>query len=298
MGGVAHIAVKDENETTVIVGRAVGSRARVRQEVLDGLNGERLGEGLGGHWVQAFYLRSQVDMAGGAVEVEVADGEVTLRDANAQERAAFPVRHGSLTTRARQDRTDEEPHSVKTCLVVDDSRVIRKVARRILEDLGFETAEAADGVEAMAWCRTTMPEAILLDWNMPVMERAGIPKAAAPRPRRRTGRWCCSAPPRTISTTSPAPSRPEPNEYIMKPFDGDIISRQIRTRSGCSYEAGRRRNGSHNWTSMPASGVITCRITRPIQSKPGWRRWRGARDSPTWTRPARGGCASRARRPG
>ena len=59
---------------------------------------------------------------------------------------------------------------MKTCLVVDDSRVIRKVARRILEDLGFEIAEAADGVEAMAWCRTTMPEAILLDWNMPVMD--------------------------------------------------------------------------------------------------------------------------------
>ena len=59
---------------------------------------------------------------------------------------------------------------MKTCLVVDDSRVIRKVARRILEDLGFEIAEAADGVEAMAWCRTSMPEAILLDWNMPVMD--------------------------------------------------------------------------------------------------------------------------------
>ena len=59
---------------------------------------------------------------------------------------------------------------MKSCLVVDDSRVIRKVARRILEDLGFETAEAGDGVEALAWCRTAMPDAILLDWNMPVMD--------------------------------------------------------------------------------------------------------------------------------
>jgi CheY-like chemotaxis protein len=39
-------------------------------------------------------------------------------------------------------------HAVKTCLVVDDSRVIRKVARRVLEDIGFEIAEAADGMEA------------------------------------------------------------------------------------------------------------------------------------------------------
>jgi two-component system chemotaxis response regulator CheY len=44
---------------------------------------------------------------------------------------------------------------LKTCLVVDDSRVIRKVARRILEELGFEVAEASDGAEALAWCRST-----------------------------------------------------------------------------------------------------------------------------------------------
>ena len=59
--------------------------------------------------------------------------------------------------------------AMRTCLIVDDSRVIRKVARRILEDLGFEIAEAADGMEALAWCRAAMPDAILLDWNMPVM---------------------------------------------------------------------------------------------------------------------------------
>ena len=58
---------------------------------------------------------------------------------------------------------------MKTCLVVDDSRVIRKVARRILEDIGFYIAEASDGAEALTWCRSAMPEAILLDWNMPVM---------------------------------------------------------------------------------------------------------------------------------
>ena len=38
---------------------------------------------------------------------------------------------------------------MKTCLVVDDSRVIRKVARRILENLQFEVIEANDGLEAL-----------------------------------------------------------------------------------------------------------------------------------------------------
>jgi len=48
---------------------------------------------------------------------------------------------------------------MKMCLVVDDSRVVRKVARRILEALDFETAEASDGAEALAFCRTAMPDA-------------------------------------------------------------------------------------------------------------------------------------------
>jgi len=63
----------------------------------------------------------------------------------------------------------KEPSAPKLCLVVDDSRVIRKVARRILEDLGLEVAEAGDGVEALAWVRAAVPDVILLDWHMPVM---------------------------------------------------------------------------------------------------------------------------------
>jgi two-component system chemotaxis response regulator CheY len=111
---------------------------------------------------------------------------------------------------------------VRTCLVVDDSRVIRKVARRILEDLGYEVAEAADGMEALAWCRAAMPDAILLDWNMPVMNGLDFllklreePGGAAP-----TVVFC------TVEN-DPAHIREAldagANEYIMKPFDGDII---------------------------------------------------------------------------
>jgi FOG: CheY-like receiver len=59
---------------------------------------------------------------------------------------------------------------MKTCLVVDDSSVIRKVARRILEGLEFEIVEAEDGEQALDACRRHLPDAILLDWNMPKMD--------------------------------------------------------------------------------------------------------------------------------
>jgi len=38
---------------------------------------------------------------------------------------------------------------MKTCLVVDDSKMIRRVAGRILKELSFETEEAANGQEAL-----------------------------------------------------------------------------------------------------------------------------------------------------
>ena len=66
---------------------------------------------------------------------------------------------------------------MKHCLVVDDSRVVRKVARKILEELKFEISEAEDGAIALAACRSGMPDAILLDWNMPNMSGIEFLKA-------------------------------------------------------------------------------------------------------------------------
>lgn len=111
---------------------------------------------------------------------------------------------------------------MKTCLVVDDSRVIRKVARRILEEMGFEIAEAADGMEALAWCRAAMPDAILLDWNMPVMNgieflRRLRTEVGGEKP---TVIFCTVENDIAhINEALDAGAR----EYIMKPFDGDII---------------------------------------------------------------------------
>ena len=57
---------------------------------------------------------------------------------------------------------------MKICLVVDDSDVVRKVARQILEQQNFIVVEAANGEEAMQHCRNDIPDAILVDWHMPV----------------------------------------------------------------------------------------------------------------------------------
>lgn len=111
---------------------------------------------------------------------------------------------------------------MRTCLVVDDSRVIRKVARRIIEDMGFEVAEAGDGVEALLWCRASMPDAILLDWNMPGM--SGIEFLRQLRTEQGgelpTVLFC------TVETDVDRIREAldcGASEYIMKPFDSDIV---------------------------------------------------------------------------
>jgi two-component system, chemotaxis family, chemotaxis protein CheY len=111
---------------------------------------------------------------------------------------------------------------MKLCLVVDDSRVVRKVACRILEELKIETAEAEDGSAAYDFCQTKMPDIILLDWNMPIMN--GLEFLEKLRAMENG-----SDPVVIFCTTENDMDhimrgmQAGANEYIMKPFDSDII---------------------------------------------------------------------------
>ena len=115
---------------------------------------------------------------------------------------------------------------MKTCLVVDDSRVIRKVARRILEDLGYEVAEAADGLEALAWCQAAMPQAILLDWRMPGMDGLEFVRKLRQEPGGDEPRVVFCSVENEIEAIREALDAGA-DEYIMKPFDGDIVASKL-----------------------------------------------------------------------
>jgi two-component system chemotaxis response regulator CheY len=112
---------------------------------------------------------------------------------------------------------------MKSCLIVDDSRVVRKVARRILEDLHFTIEEAADGRLALDACLRKMPDVVLLDWNMPVMNGIDFLRQL----RRAPGG---GGPVVVFCTTENDLQHIQEaigagaNEYIMKPFDSDILS--------------------------------------------------------------------------
>ena len=115
---------------------------------------------------------------------------------------------------------------MKTCLVVDDSRVIRKVSRRILEDLAFEVAEASDGVEALAWCSAVMPDVILLDWNMPQMDGMAFLRRLRAEPGGDAPKVIFCSVENEIERIREALDAGA-DEFIMKPFDGGIVAGKL-----------------------------------------------------------------------
>ena len=110
----------------------------------------------------------------------------------------------------------------QTCLVVDDSRTVRKIARRMLEANGFTVCEAEDGSLALTACREAMPDCVLLDWNMPVMNGLEFLKALR-------AEFGPDNPPVVFCTTENDMAFIEQaiecgaQEFIMKPFDEEIL---------------------------------------------------------------------------
>jgi two-component system chemotaxis response regulator CheY len=116
---------------------------------------------------------------------------------------------------------------MKHILVVDDSPTIRKAIRRILEQLGHVVEEVGDGQEAIDRLDSGGRfDAILCDIDMPVMDGLAFLGELPKHPR-------ISAPPIIMCTTHTSFDKISialtlgASEYIMKPFDADIISSKL-----------------------------------------------------------------------
>lgn len=111
---------------------------------------------------------------------------------------------------------------MKSCLIVDDSSVVRKVARRILEDMDFIVDEAEDGQEAFDKCRQEMPDAILLDWQMPIMSGLEFLKLLRAFVGGTTCRVIYCVTEYDVGQIALA-KKAGANDYLMKPFDRDML---------------------------------------------------------------------------
>ena len=116
---------------------------------------------------------------------------------------------------------------MRSCLIVDDSKVIRKVARHILETLDFAVDEAEDGRQALDRVDASLPDVILLDWNMPVMSGMEFLRAL------RQNDYACQ--PKVVFCTTEndighirAAIAAGADEYVMKPFDRETLHSKLQ----------------------------------------------------------------------
>src|SRR5215471_10779105 len=131
---------------------------------------------------------------------------------------------------------------MKSCLVVDDSSVIRKVARRILEGLDFEITEAEDGEQALDACQRSLPDAVLLDWNMPKMDGYEFLRALRRLPGGDKPKVVFCTTENDVAHIARA-LHAGANEYIMKPFDNKFA----RLRLDCSKKNSTGKSECHEY---------------------------------------------------
>jgi len=112
------------------------------------------------------------------------------------------------------------------CLVVDDSRVIRKLACKMLSDLRIESAEAENGAIAYDMCAAAMPDVVLLDWNMPVLDGMEFLKKLRGSAFARQPKVLFCTTETDFSNIARALAEGA-DEYIMKPFDEEILASKL-----------------------------------------------------------------------
>ena len=115
----------------------------------------------------------------------------------------------------------------KTCLIVDDSKVIRKVSRHILESLGFEVTDAENGQDGLKRCDEAMCDLILLDWNMPVMSGIEFLKELRSRPDGDKPKVVFCTTENDVDHIREAMNAGA-NEYVMKPFDHETLELKLQ----------------------------------------------------------------------
>jgi len=117
---------------------------------------------------------------------------------------------------------------VYKALVVDDSKAIRQIERKYLEEMGFEVLEAEHGEQALEVLKENPDiKIILLDWHMPVMNGYEFLKKVRANPE-----WS-DIKIMMVTTENQQKSVIDAimagaNEYLMKPFDKEMLETKIR----------------------------------------------------------------------
>ena len=113
-------------------------------------------------------------------------------------------------------------------LVVDDSRTIRTIIKRILIDLGFQVCEAGNGVEALKVMEAekNQIDLVLADWNMPEMNGLDLLKQLRQDPELASLKVIMVTTETELDNMVSA-LEAGANEYVKKPITKDILTEKL-----------------------------------------------------------------------
>lgn len=112
-------------------------------------------------------------------------------------------------------------------IVVDDSRAMRMMLRKMLAETGFEVVEAGHGIEALARLdEVGALDLALIDWNMPELDGVGLVRAIRARPQY-SGMRLMMVTSETDASRVQGALEAGANEYMMKPFTADALAAKL-----------------------------------------------------------------------
>ena len=115
---------------------------------------------------------------------------------------------------------------MKTCLVVDDSAVIRKVAKRILEGMKLIVIEAEDGAQAITACERQIPDVAIVDAFMTDMDGYEVVRSLRRMPDGGQAKVMISVVESDVGTIAKV-LHAGADTYLMKPFTSESLREKL-----------------------------------------------------------------------
>lgn len=115
---------------------------------------------------------------------------------------------------------------MKTCLVVDDSAVIRKVAKRILEGMKLIVIEAEDGAQAITACERQIPDVAIVDAFMTDMDGYEVVRSLRRMPDGGQAKVLISVVESDVGTIAKV-LHAGADTYLMKPFTSESLREKL-----------------------------------------------------------------------
>ena len=113
------------------------------------------------------------------------------------------------------------------CLIADDSKTMRMLLIKIMENFGYTVEEAEDGEDLLEQCTADMPDLIISDWNLPLIDGIDVLyKIRSNQNIRQPVFLFCSY----IKDTEIIRQalKGGADDFIMRPVDEDIIAQKLR----------------------------------------------------------------------